>query len=139
PGRAEPDADAPHGGSSRSSDPHGPGHGVLPRAPRARRPGGCGALPARGSRRPHDARDLRCGDPHGRVVRAVHAAGFAGRYPGHMTTRDELERLPTKELHDRAIERAKHHLDIGFLWELVKALPVAEEVVGEDDRSKIDI
>ena len=56
-----------------------------------------------------------------------------------MTTRDELERLPTKELHDRAIERAKNHLDVGFLWELVKALPVAEEVVGEDDRSKIDI
>jgi hypothetical protein len=56
-----------------------------------------------------------------------------------MTTRDELERLPTKELHDRAIARAKHHLDVGFLWELVKALPVAEEVIGEDDRSKIDI
>ena len=56
-----------------------------------------------------------------------------------MTTRDELERLPTKELHDRAIARAKHHLDVGFLWELVKALPVAEEIIGEDDRSKIDI
>jgi hypothetical protein len=56
-----------------------------------------------------------------------------------MTTRDELERWPTKELHDRAIDRAKHHLDVGFLWELVKALPVAEEVIGEDDRSKIDI
>jgi len=56
-----------------------------------------------------------------------------------MTTREELERLSTKELHDRAIERAGRHLDVGFLWDLVKALPVAEEVIGEDDRSKIDI
>ena len=58
---------------------------------------------------------------------------------GRMTTREDLEQLSTKELHDRAIERAKHHLDVGFLWELVKALPVAEEVVGDDERSKIDI
>ena len=56
-----------------------------------------------------------------------------------MRTREELERLPTKDLHDLAVERAKRHLDVGFLWDLVKALPVAEEVVGEDDRSKIDI
>jgi hypothetical protein len=56
-----------------------------------------------------------------------------------MTTREDLEQLSTKELHDRAIDRAKHHLDVGFLWDLVKALPVAEEIVGEDDRSKIDI
>ncbi len=56
-----------------------------------------------------------------------------------MTTREDLERLSTKELHDRSIERAKRHLDVGFLWELVKALPVAEEVVGDDERSKIDI
>ena len=56
-----------------------------------------------------------------------------------MRTREELEGLPTKDLHDLAVERAKRHLDVGFLWDLVKALPVAEEVVGDDDRSKIDI
>ena len=56
-----------------------------------------------------------------------------------MRTHDELEQLPTKDLHDLAIDRAKRHLDVGFLWDLVKALPVAEEVVGDDDRSKIDI
>ena len=56
-----------------------------------------------------------------------------------MTTREELERLSTKELHDHAIERAKHHLDVAFLWEVVKALPVAEEVIGDDQRSKTDI
>jgi hypothetical protein len=56
-----------------------------------------------------------------------------------MTTREELELLPTKDLYDRAIQRAKHHLDVGFLWDLVKALPVAEAVIGDDERSKVDI
>jgi hypothetical protein len=56
-----------------------------------------------------------------------------------MTTREELEQLTTKELYNRAIERAKHHLDVVFLWDLVKALPVAEEVIGDDERSKVDI
>jgi hypothetical protein len=53
--------------------------------------------------------------------------------------RAELERLSTKELHDLAVGRAERHLDVGFLWSLVKALPVAEEVVGDDQRGKIDI
>ena len=56
-----------------------------------------------------------------------------------MATREELELLSTKELYERAIDRAKHHLDVGFLWDLVKALPVAEEVIGDDERSKVDI
>ena len=56
-----------------------------------------------------------------------------------MTTRDDLETLSTKELHERAIETARRHLDVGFLWKLVKALPVAEEVVGDDERIKVDI
>ena len=56
-----------------------------------------------------------------------------------MATREELDQLPTKELHERAISRAKHHFDVGFLWDLVKALPVAEEVIGDDERSKVDI
>jgi hypothetical protein len=56
-----------------------------------------------------------------------------------MTSRDELSQLSTQELHDRAIEIARHRTDVGFLWELVKALPVAEEVIGDDARSKVDI
>jgi len=56
-----------------------------------------------------------------------------------MATREELELLSTKELYERAVDRAKHHLDVGFLWDLVKALPVAEEVIGDDERSKVDI
>ena len=56
-----------------------------------------------------------------------------------MTSRDDLEDLSTKELHERAIETARKRLDVGFLWKLVKALPVAEELVGDDERSKVDI
>lgn len=56
-----------------------------------------------------------------------------------MTTREELEALPTDELHDRAIGVAKRRLDVGFFWDLLKALPVAEEVIGDDERSKTDI
>jgi hypothetical protein len=56
-----------------------------------------------------------------------------------MPTREELERLSTKELHDRAVDRAQRHVDVGFLWDLVRALPVAEEVAGDDQHSKIDI
>ena len=56
-----------------------------------------------------------------------------------MPIREELERLSTKELHDRAVDRAQRHLDVGFLWDLVRALPVAEEVAGDDQHSKIDI
>ena len=56
-----------------------------------------------------------------------------------MPTREELDAMSTKDLHARSIEVAKHHLDVGFLWRLAKALPVAEELIGDDQRSKTDI
>lgn len=56
-----------------------------------------------------------------------------------MTTRHELERLSSKELHDRAMEVARHRLDVGFLWDLLKTLPEAEAATGNLDRAKIDV
>ena len=56
-----------------------------------------------------------------------------------MTLRDELEALPTKELHDRALAVAKRRVDVGFLWRLVEALPVAEAALGDEQRSKVDV
>ena len=56
-----------------------------------------------------------------------------------MTTRDELEATPTDELYHRSIAVAKRRFDVGFFWDLLKALPVAEEVIGDDERSKTDI
>jgi hypothetical protein len=56
-----------------------------------------------------------------------------------MPTRAELERLSTKDLHDRAMQLARDRTDVGFLWELLKSLPVAEAAIGDQDRSKVDI
>jgi hypothetical protein len=56
-----------------------------------------------------------------------------------MPTRDELDRYSTKALHDLTIETARRRHDVAFLWQLVKALPVAEEVAGDDQRAKTDI
>lgn len=56
-----------------------------------------------------------------------------------MPTSDELEQLSTKALHDLSIETARRHADVAFLWRLVKALPVAEEIAGDDERAKTDI
>jgi len=56
-----------------------------------------------------------------------------------MTLRDELEALPTRELHDRALAVAKRRVDVGFLWRLIEALPVAEAALGDEQRSKVDV
>ena len=76
-----------------------------------------------------------------RFLPARRRVGCRRRRPAKdaMTTRDELEALPTKELHDRAIATAKHRLDVGFLWDLLKALPWPRRSIGDDQRSKMDI
>lgn len=56
-----------------------------------------------------------------------------------MSLRDELDALPTGELHDRALAVAKRRVDVGFLWRLIEALPVAEAAVGDEQRSKVDV
>jgi hypothetical protein len=53
-------------------------------------------------------------------------------------TEAELEALPSRELHDRAVRRALHHADVGFLWELLRAIPAAEAVEGETGESEAD-
>jgi hypothetical protein len=54
-------------------------------------------------------------------------------------TRDELEALPSRELHDMAVRRALHHLDVEFLWELLRAIPAAEASEGHDVEAGRDI
>jgi hypothetical protein len=54
-------------------------------------------------------------------------------------TRDELEALPTRELHDMAVRRALHHVDVEFLWELLRAIPAAEASEGHDIEAGRDI
>jgi hypothetical protein len=54
-------------------------------------------------------------------------------------TRDELEALSSHQLHDMAVRRALHHLDVEFLWELLRAIPAAEASEGHDIEAGRDI
>ena len=56
-----------------------------------------------------------------------------------MATREELEGLSSKELHDRAFSEANRHLDVGFYWNLLKALPAAEAGIGEEEEAERDV
>ena len=56
-----------------------------------------------------------------------------------MATREELDRLSSKELHDRAIRLAERRLDVGFLWQLIKAIPVAEAAAGNLEEAQADV
>ena len=52
---------------------------------------------------------------------------------------DDLESLPSKELHDRAVGRAVRHLDVRFLWRLLRSIPAAEAVAGHTDQAEADV
>jgi hypothetical protein len=46
-------------------------------------------------------------------------------------TETDLESLSSRELHDLAVRRALHHADVGFFWELLRAIPAAETLEGD--------
>jgi hypothetical protein len=50
-----------------------------------------------------------------------------------------LEDLSTLELHDRAVSRAEKHLDIKFFWTLLKLIPAAEALAGDEGESNYDL
>jgi hypothetical protein len=54
-------------------------------------------------------------------------------------TRDELDALSSRELHDLAVRRALHHVDVEFLWELLRAIPAAEASEGHPAEAGRDI
>lgn len=51
----------------------------------------------------------------------------------------ELDGLPARELHDRAMQVAIRRLDVGFLWSLLEAIPAAEVASGHPGRAEADI
>ncbi len=55
-----------------------------------------------------------------------------------MSTED-LDALSSEELHDRAVEIAKHRVDVGFFWRLLKAIPAAEASIGDLDEAENDV
>jgi hypothetical protein len=57
----------------------------------------------------------------------------------HDAAADTLDPLSSKELHDLAVRYALRHVDVGFFWRLIKALPVAEAAAGEVDEAEADV
>jgi hypothetical protein len=56
-----------------------------------------------------------------------------------MATFEQLDALPSSELHDRATHRAERHLDVRFFWDLLKEIPVAEAARGDTGDAQADI
>lgn len=54
-------------------------------------------------------------------------------------TETHLHDLPSTELHDRAMQKARDSLDVGFLWRLLKALPAAQAAGGDIEEAEADI
>jgi hypothetical protein len=59
--------------------------------------------------------------------------------PTDMADREALERLPSKELHDRAVKLAEHRLDVSFLWQLLKSIPAAQAAAGHLPEAEADV
>jgi hypothetical protein len=55
-----------------------------------------------------------------------------------MTDLDDLDALSSRELHDLAVRRARHHLDVKFLWELLRDLPAGEIAAGHPEHAQAD-
>ncbi|HEV3230522.1 MAG TPA: hypothetical protein VGY97_13680 [Solirubrobacteraceae bacterium] len=56
-----------------------------------------------------------------------------------MTTFEELDQLPTEELHRRAVRAAERRLDIRFFWKLFKMIPEAEAISGNVGEGQEDV
>ncbi|MFI4984969.1 MAG: hypothetical protein ACHQAV_03160 [Solirubrobacterales bacterium] len=52
---------------------------------------------------------------------------------------EDLDKLSTHELHDRAIRRAEKHLDVKFFWSLLETIPAAETLSGDEAEGDFDI
>ena len=56
-----------------------------------------------------------------------------------MNEETDLDSLSSHELHDLAVRRALHHADVGFLWKLLRSIPAAEAIEGDERDSEADI
>jgi hypothetical protein len=54
-------------------------------------------------------------------------------------TREDLETMTSRDLHDRAIGMAKAEGDLDWLWHLLRSLPGAEGEVGDLEDSGMDM
>ena len=56
-----------------------------------------------------------------------------------MSQPEDLERLSTRELHDRAFSLARRRLDVRFFWNLLEAAPAVEAGSGHQREAEADI
>jgi hypothetical protein len=56
-----------------------------------------------------------------------------------VTTFEELDALSSRELHDRAVKRAEHHLDVKFFWRLLSETPAAEAAEGDAEQGQEEV
>jgi hypothetical protein len=56
-----------------------------------------------------------------------------------VTTFEELDALPSRELHDRAVKRAERHLDVPFFWRLLSEAPAAEAAEGDVESNREEV
>jgi hypothetical protein len=54
-------------------------------------------------------------------------------------TREDLETMTSRELHDRAIGMAKAESDLDWLWHLLRSIPAAEDEIGDLEESGMDM
>jgi hypothetical protein len=52
---------------------------------------------------------------------------------------DQLDELSTIELHDRALAHAERHLDVKFFWNLLKLIPAAQALSGDEGEAEFDM
>jgi hypothetical protein len=56
-----------------------------------------------------------------------------------VTTFEELDALPSRDLHDRAVKRAERHLDVKFFWRLLEEMPAAQAAGGDAGNSEDEV
>jgi hypothetical protein len=54
-------------------------------------------------------------------------------------TREDLETMTSRDLHDRAISTAKAEKDLDWLWHLLRSIPAAEAEIGDLEDSSMDM
>jgi hypothetical protein len=54
-------------------------------------------------------------------------------------TREDLETMASRDLHDRAIGSAKAQGDLEWLWHLLRSIPAAEGEIGDLEDSGMDM
>ena len=52
---------------------------------------------------------------------------------------EQYDQLSSRELHDLAVRRARHHADIRFFWQLLEVLPAAQAAAGDLREAEADV